>query len=114
MSALKVYVDDFLIMSIDNNELLNVNNYLQKSFKVKDLGIAKCYLGINVLQNDGHTVLRQAKYIAILLRNFNMYECKSVSTLIDGPKCKTEFTKLDMPENEANEDKWRKAISAIM
>lgn len=63
--------------------LLNLKNYLEKSFRFKGLGVAKSYLGINVLQKVDHTVLSQAEYIAELLRNFNMYESKLLSTPMD-------------------------------
>ncbi|KAL0456365.1 UNVERIFIED_CONTAM: Retrovirus-related Pol polyprotein from transposon TNT 1-94 [Sesamum latifolium] len=45
-----------------------------------DLGLMRYFLGIQVKQSLGRIFLSQEKYIDDLLKKFNMYHCKPIST----------------------------------
>ena len=46
--VLPVFVDDITLMSKDVNRISAVKDELQKSFKIKDLGLATYLLGIKI------------------------------------------------------------------
>jgi hypothetical protein len=47
---------------------------------MKDLGIAKHFLGIEIKQECGKFYLNQMQYVKSILKRFNMQECKPIST----------------------------------
>lgn len=49
--ALLVYVDDILIASNDVEVVCSVKTLLHKSFKIKDLGNARFFLGLEIAWN---------------------------------------------------------------
>lgn len=74
------YVDDLLIASSSNSWISEVKRGLCCSFEVKDLGLAKFCLGIEIDQTEDHILLSQKGYICELLRRFGMDACNSVTT----------------------------------
>ena len=50
------------------------------SFEMSDLGLLHHYLDIYFKQCDGDITLCQKKYISTLLHEFNLEDCKSIST----------------------------------
>lgn len=85
ITMITVYVDDFLIFSNDNPETESVKKELSSKFKIKDLGKAKDCLGLHINRDydKGFITLDQRKYIDQILKQFNMSDCKSVSTPMD-------------------------------
>ena len=57
-----VYVDDLIISSNDSCALLGFKKYLGTCFHMKDLGLVKYFLGIEVARNDDGILLCQRKY----------------------------------------------------
>jgi hypothetical protein len=47
---------------------------------MKDLGVAKHVLGIEIKQECGKFCLNQMQYIKSILKRFNMQECEPIST----------------------------------
>lgn len=80
-----IYVDDLLIFGSNEDSVSHLKSVLKKEFKMKDLGLVSDFLGINVKQNlETHvTVLCQRNYLENVLKRFNMYECKQISTPMD-------------------------------
>lgn len=80
-----IYVDDLLIFGSNEIEIKNLKLILSKEFEMKDLGLISEFLGINVKQNlkTNVTEICQKKYLENVLKRFNMYECKPVSTPMD-------------------------------
>ncbi|KAL4285151.1 hypothetical protein GQ457_16G009230 [Hibiscus cannabinus] len=50
--ALLIYVDDVVLASPNHNEILSVKNFLHESFKIKDLGNLKFFLGFEVARSS--------------------------------------------------------------
>lgn len=71
------YIDDLLLLSNDVNLKNTIKEKLQSTFKMKDLGEASKFLGINISRNrNGGTIsIDQTEYIEEILERFNMSEC---------------------------------------
>ncbi|KAJ0555649.1 putative RNA-directed DNA polymerase [Helianthus annuus] len=81
--VLLVYVDDIVITGNNEQEILHVKQFVQSKFLIKDLGILKYFLGIEVLKVDDGLCLSQRKYCLELLAEFGMTGCKPVSNPIE-------------------------------
>lgn len=55
--ALLIYVDDILLLSSNNKLVSKTKEYLHSLFTIKDLGLAKYFLGIEVAQTKAGTYL---------------------------------------------------------
>ncbi|MCI22388.1 retrovirus-related Pol polyprotein from transposon TNT 1-94, partial [Trifolium medium] len=66
-STLLVYVDDIVLTGNDLAELTMVKNHLHTTFGIKDLGILKFFLGIEVAHSSGGITLCQRQYCLDLL-----------------------------------------------
>lgn len=78
-----VYVDDFLIFYSHKNELDVMMKFMDKSFKIKDLGLAKKCIGININQLENAIEIDQCHYVEEIFKRFNMDKCKPVKTPSD-------------------------------
>ncbi|GKA19577.1 RNA-directed DNA polymerase [Tanacetum coccineum] len=66
-TAALVYVDDVLITSNSPSEIQHLKQALDTKFTIKDLGLAKYFLGIEICNTANGTHLNQRKYILDLL-----------------------------------------------
>lgn len=104
-----VYVDDILIASKDCTMIRGIIEIL-KSWFVKDLEEAKCYLGIEILKNRENFCLSQFNYIKNLLMKFGMAVCKTSSTpMANGNK----LTVGDSGKND-NTSPYRELVGSLM
>ena len=64
--------------------IVSLNNVLSKSFAMKDIGLAKKILGMNISRDRKNKKLwlSQEKYIEKVLQKFNMDKAKSVSSTL--------------------------------
>ncbi|GJT48931.1 putative RNA-directed DNA polymerase [Tanacetum coccineum] len=101
---LLVYVDDLVITGNSEVEIHKFKTFLNKKFKMKDLGELKYFLGIEVLKTKTGLCLNQRKYCLELLHVFGLLACKPVLT--------------PLPENivlahkETKDDKYLKNITS--
>ena len=81
---LLLYVDDMLIVGQDAGLIGNLKKDLFKSFDMKDLGIARQILGMQILRDmkAKKLWLSQEKYIKQVLERFNMKHAKPVNTTL--------------------------------
>ncbi|KAJ0909110.1 putative RNA-directed DNA polymerase [Helianthus annuus] len=80
---LLVYVDDIVLTGNSVVEIEKIKKVLHDTFKIKDLGILKYFLGIEVLYNKGEVCFSQRKYCLELLNEFGYLGCKPVNTPIE-------------------------------
>ncbi|GJW06676.1 putative RNA-directed DNA polymerase [Tanacetum coccineum] len=101
---LLVYVDDLVITGNSEVEIHKFKTFLNKRFKMKDLGELKYFLGIEVLKTKTGLCLNQRKYCLELLHEFGLLACRPVLT--------------PLPENivlahkETKDDKYLKNITS--
>ena len=72
-----VHVDDTLVASKDLKLIEIVKKAIAKCFKVRDLGEAHVYLGMEIQRKENEeVVLSQQRYVEDLLRQYNMVDAK--------------------------------------
>jgi len=66
---LLVYVDDLLITGDDCHGITAIKQALHTAFTIKDLGLARYFLGIEIARSPKGTFLNQQKYILNILHD---------------------------------------------
>lgn len=106
-----VHVDDFLIASRKIQTIDETAQFLMQKFSLVDLGILRCYLGIEVRKNDeGIYCIRQSQYIDSILSRFALQDAKISSIPLDTGFFKNRDTSSPMSENE----KYQQLIGALL
>jgi len=83
-----IYVDDLKIVGADDRLILKVKKQLSMRFKVKNLGPATHYLGMEIIRTGMALVLRQTAHTDQVLKRHGMEDCKPATTS-HGRKCQT-------------------------
>ncbi|KAB2617910.1 hypothetical protein D8674_013779 [Pyrus ussuriensis x Pyrus communis] len=78
-----VYVDDLIVTGDNMDEITKLKNSLQQRFAIKDLGILRYFLGIEMATSHKGFFLSQRKYVLDLLKEPNMSDAKPVHTPLD-------------------------------
>jgi hypothetical protein len=79
-----LYVDDLIIAGENENEISTIKQRLSARFEMKDLGIARKFLGMEIeYGGDGSIKIHQNQYIQQLLDRHGMGECNPVTTPLD-------------------------------
>ncbi|XP_071700361.1 uncharacterized mitochondrial protein AtMg00810-like [Rutidosis leptorrhynchoides] len=81
--GLLVYVDDIVVTGSHVSEIDKVKKFLSTKFMIKDLGVLKYFLGIEVLKSEQGLCLSQRKYCLDLLAEFGLTGCKPALTPIE-------------------------------
>lgn len=89
-----VYVDDIILTSNDETKLATIKKRLGKEFQIKDLGILKYFLGIELVKSKEGIFVNQKKYILDLLEKIGLLSCKVAMTPIK-PNLKLQTTKVE-------------------
>ncbi|KAM9913599.1 hypothetical protein OXX69_001437 [Metschnikowia pulcherrima] len=75
-----LYVDDLLVVANNQADIEKVKKDLNLRFKMKDLGEAKKFLGINIEHGDNYTKIHLTDYIDSLLKDYHMETCNQIQT----------------------------------
>lgn len=104
---LTVYVDDILFFFNNEATVKIIKDKMSTKFHMKDLGEAKCCIGLRITHNteSNEISLDQSLYIEKVLTRFNMSDCKPVHTPCEAnvqlKKAETESDVLkDVPYQE--------------
>jgi len=81
--ALIVYVDDIILTGNSTDEMAHIKHVLHSNFRIKDLGILKYFLGIEVAHSETGIYLCQRKYCLDLIRDSGLSGDKPCSTPMD-------------------------------
>lgn len=82
--ALLVYhVDDILIASTDRPSVCIIKDLLHQEFKIKDLGVPKFFLDIEIARSSKGIFICQWKYTLDLLEDSGYLSCKAAKTPIE-------------------------------
>jgi len=82
-TTLLVYVDDIILAGIDKEEIDRVKEALNKTFKIKDLGDLRYFLGFEVARSKKGIMMNQRKYALELLTDAGLLACKPAVTPMD-------------------------------
>ena len=112
-SLIALYVDDLLIAGNNRQFVDKVKNEFQNRFKMKDLGVAQEFLGIEITRNrqDRTIHLCQSSYALKIINRFGMSNCNSVPTPM---VVKTIGDPNDTEDKESNTFPYREAIGSLM
>ena len=79
-----VFVDDLLVIG-DDSYINDFMTCVNKKFKIRDLGEAKSFLGMEITRNRENRTLKisQTKYIEKMATRFNLNKAKPVYTPLD-------------------------------
>ena len=75
-----MYVDDIVITENDSKGISSLKSFLQSQFHIKDLGMQRYFLGIEVMRSKYGIFLSQRKYVFNLLsetRKLGVKPCSS-------------------------------------
>jgi len=96
-----VYIDDLLVSGDDENGITMIKQALHTTFTVKDLGLARFFLGIEISRSSTGTLLNQRKYALDILKDAGLTRLKPTRfPLPKGLKLTFEIGEL-MPNLEA-------------
>lgn len=76
ITVLIVYVDDIIITGNDSEGIQSLKDYLGREFEIKDLGLLKYFLGMEIARSKAGIAVTQRKYIIDLLKEVGMLGCK--------------------------------------
>ncbi|XP_058779826.1 uncharacterized mitochondrial protein AtMg00810-like [Vicia villosa] len=82
-TALLVYVDDIIITGNSLTEFSRIKAILDVNFKIKDLGILKYFLGLEVAHSKNGICISQRKYCLDLLASSGLLGSKPANTPLD-------------------------------
>lgn len=86
-----VYVDDLIITGDNTEEIQALKSSLHANFSIKDLGVLRYFLGIEMDQSGSGLFLNQRKYVIDLLKEAIMLDSKPAkSPLPNQVKIETE------------------------
>lgn len=74
--ALLIYVDDMIITSNDLTCVVALKSVLDQKFGIKDLGLLKYFLGLEISRSKTGINLNQRKFAFEILKETGMLECK--------------------------------------
>ncbi|KAL0448951.1 UNVERIFIED_CONTAM: Retrovirus-related Pol polyprotein from transposon RE1 [Sesamum latifolium] len=78
--ALLVYMDDVLLTSPSYTLITEVKTCLDSLFTIKDLGLARYFLGLQIARSSSGTSLTQTKYVNDILQDIGLMNANAATT----------------------------------
>ncbi|KAL0290617.1 UNVERIFIED_CONTAM: Retrovirus-related Pol polyprotein from transposon RE1 [Sesamum angustifolium] len=75
-----VYVDDVLLTGPSEHQILDVKWFLDLEFTIKDMGLAKYFLGLEIAQCVVGLSITQHKYVQNIFQDTGLTSCRPAST----------------------------------
>ena len=75
-----IWVDDIVVAASSDILMNKIKSWLKNRFKMKDLGVINCFLGIQFTVKNGTITMDQSKYLENKLVKFKLDTCKSRTT----------------------------------
>jgi hypothetical protein len=108
---LAIYVDDIAIFGDDAVLISEIKSKLSSSFEMKDLGIAKRFIGLDISRNsDGDVIISQEYYLRRVLERFGMQDAKPAYTPMN-PSLK--LRKRQDGDNPADATLYREIVGSL-
>ncbi|MDN6162036.1 MAG: hypothetical protein L0I79_04595, partial [Atopostipes sp.] len=101
-----LYVDDLLLACNDQEVMNYIKEKLNERFEMKDMGLAKFFLGVEIVKMKGGFILSQKEYIGNILKRFGNEEIKPRSTPADEHWSKYDSDKEGLQYLSDEDKKW--------
>ena len=75
-----LYVDDLIFTGYFG--IKEFRTVMESEFEITDLGLMNFFLGIEVHQSESGIFISQSKYASVVLKIFNISNCKVSPTLV--------------------------------
>jgi len=82
-TTILVYMDGIILVGNDKKEIDRIKQAFNKTFKIKDLGDLRCFLGLEVERSKNGIMMNQRNYSLELLKDAGLLACKLAVTPID-------------------------------
>nr|GEV94995.1 hypothetical protein [Tanacetum cinerariifolium] len=82
----QIYVDDIIFCATNKDLCKSFKKLMKDKFRMSSMGELTFFLGLQVKQKKDRIFISKDKYVAEILRKFELTEGKSTSTLIDTEK----------------------------
>lgn len=79
-TAILVYVDDLILAGNNLTEINSIKEFLHKTFKIKDLGHLKYFLGLEIARSQAGIHISQRKYALEILSDNGLLAAKPAPT----------------------------------
>ena len=110
ITCLIIYVDDMIITGDDEEEMAELRTNLFSEFEMKDLGLLKYFLGIDVLRSKKGIFLNQRKYVHDLLAEDGMVDCKPADT----PMIQNHGLQMRKEAKQADRGKYQRLVGKLI
>nr|KAJ0191767.1 hypothetical protein LSAT_V11C800422600 [Lactuca sativa] len=114
LTILLVYVDDIILTGNSEVEIKKVKEFMRSQFLIKDLGILKYFLGIEVISINDGLCLNQRKYCLELLHEYGMLACKPVNTPLEVNFVVSSSNKNEKENFLENKTEFQKQIGKLI
>ncbi|KAE9604737.1 putative RNA-directed DNA polymerase [Lupinus albus] len=109
-TSLLVYVDDMVLAGDNYAEIQAVKHFLDQTFKIKDLGTLRFFLGLEIARNPDGIHLNQRVYILSLLEDSGSLAAKPAKVPFD-PSLKLQ---LDQGTHLADVLSYRRLVGRLL
>lgn len=99
-----------LVTSPSQHLIDALKQFLHSAFTIKDLGLARFFLRIEIARTEAGTILCQRKYILDILRNAGLLNCKPVSTHLPSGLILTQGSNAVLSKPEA----YRRLVGQLL
>ncbi|KAI3725113.1 hypothetical protein L1987_64888 [Smallanthus sonchifolius] len=105
-----LYVDDLIIASDSQDQIMEFKEHMKKDFEMTDMGVLHYFLGMEINYDQERIILSQHKYAKMLLDRFRMTNCSIASNPMEyGLKLSKED-----PEEDVNPNAYRSLVGSLM
>ena len=104
-----VWVDDLVIAASSNSLMTRIKDLLKSTFKMKDLGVISCFLGMKFVQYPDRIEIDQSSYLKKVLSRFSMDQCKPRST-----PCEINPAAFESNESEEPQRQYREMVGSLI
>ncbi|KAL5736254.1 hypothetical protein ACOSQ2_031042 [Xanthoceras sorbifolium] len=113
ITILIIYVDDIIVTGNNDLEMTNLQRHLATEFKMKDLGVLRYFLGIEVARSKHRIFLSQRKYVLNLHTETGMLASKPTDTPMDKNHKLCECP--DHPDQTpANKERYQRLVGKLI
>ena len=112
LAIVVIYVDDIILATKSNSKVpQQFMDNLGKRYKIKDCGLLRWYLGMEIKQDKDSIAVNQRQYTLDILKRFGMEECKPARTPM---AVAVSIEEKENPDHEMTGIPYMNAVGALI